>query len=256
MNTDIYRYLMLFCGKLNKVRLILSGRKDQTHIAMFHDIKETNEDITTDYDCRLSDLDNYIQHCKENNLQFVSMDHLLSIQWQLNNSRFAVLTFDDGFESVYTLAYPILRKNRIPFTIFITTELIGTKNHLAEKQLKELAEDKLCTIGMHANEHKMFRYETTAALTDDFIKCKAKLTKITGVSPKHYAFPYGSIYAVSGKNIKCIKSQGVSSISLTDQLMLTSKNIKHPFRLPRLDIPGYYNGRISKKYRGLGVGTE
>lgn len=39
--------------------------------------------------------------------------------------RSAVITFDDGYRSVYTSALPILTRYQIPFTVFLVTSLIG-----------------------------------------------------------------------------------------------------------------------------------
>ncbi len=38
----------------------------------------------------------------------------------------AAVTFDDGFKSVATNAYPVLARHKIPFTVFLVTGLIGT----------------------------------------------------------------------------------------------------------------------------------
>ena len=39
-------------------------------------------------------------------------------------SRFAVLTFDDGFQDLYDHALPVLRKHSAPFTVYITPGLV------------------------------------------------------------------------------------------------------------------------------------
>ena len=37
------------------------------------------------------------------------------------------ITFDDGFKNVYTTAYPVLQRYRTPFTVYLITSLVGTR---------------------------------------------------------------------------------------------------------------------------------
>ena len=48
---------------------------------------------------------------------FISLNTLLKKKVIL--PRGIVITFDDGLEDVYTVAYPILKSRNIPFTVFI-----------------------------------------------------------------------------------------------------------------------------------------
>ena len=43
------------------------------------------------------------------------------------HKRFVAFTFDDGYIDNYTLAYPVLKKYQVPFTIYVTTNLVDQK---------------------------------------------------------------------------------------------------------------------------------
>ncbi len=38
------------------------------------------------------------------------------------------ITFDDGYRDIYYNAFPLLRRKRIPFAVFVVTDLVGTDN--------------------------------------------------------------------------------------------------------------------------------
>jgi len=69
-----------------------------------------------------------------------------------------VLTADDGWESVYTYMYPIIKKLNIPVTLFIYPESISSGNHfLSWNQLKELKDTGLFDIQGHTYSHPNFK---------------------------------------------------------------------------------------------------
>lgn len=45
------------------------------------------------------------------------------------------ITFDDGYRDVYYNAFPLLRRKRIPFAIFVVTDLVGTDKLLVHDEL-------------------------------------------------------------------------------------------------------------------------
>ena len=57
----------------------------------------------------------------------------------LNNEKLpdntAIITFDDGYKNNYTIAYPILKNNNIPATIFLPTDYIGKDCYLWADQV-------------------------------------------------------------------------------------------------------------------------
>jgi peptidoglycan/xylan/chitin deacetylase (PgdA/CDA1 family) len=69
-----------------------------------------------------------------------------------------VLTADDGWESVYTYMYPIIKKLNIPITLFIYPASISSGKHfLSWDQLHELNNSKLVDIQGHTDSHPNFK---------------------------------------------------------------------------------------------------
>jgi peptidoglycan/xylan/chitin deacetylase (PgdA/CDA1 family) len=58
--------------------------------------------------------------------RFISMNELIELANRGFQSDYPWihLTFDDGYQNVYSLVYPFLKENRLPFSLFITTDTI------------------------------------------------------------------------------------------------------------------------------------
>ena len=64
-----------------------------------------------------------------------------------------MLTIDDGFISFYENAWPFLKKNRIPFILFVSTQPVGKRGYMTWEQIKEIEKEDFVFIGNHSHSH-------------------------------------------------------------------------------------------------------
>ncbi|MBO7257340.1 MAG: polysaccharide deacetylase family protein, partial [Alphaproteobacteria bacterium] len=69
-------------------------------------------------------LEKLILFAQKQGYQFVSMSQFLKDKADNKEHKNIVITIDDGWRNVYTYAYPIFKKYRIPFVFYIATDLI------------------------------------------------------------------------------------------------------------------------------------
>ena len=64
-----------------------------------------------------------------------------------------LITIDDAFQSFYLEAWPYLKRNKIPFILFVSTEPVGKKGYMTWDQIKEVEAEKFTSIGHHSHSH-------------------------------------------------------------------------------------------------------
>jgi peptidoglycan/xylan/chitin deacetylase (PgdA/CDA1 family) len=77
------------------------------------------------------------------------------------------LTFDDGWESDYTYAFPVLCELKMRATFFIVPTLVETPGYLSWQQLREMVAAGM-EIGSHSMTHPFMHRLDRAALVREF----------------------------------------------------------------------------------------
>lgn len=109
----------------------LAQLKGRVAILMYHRIvseKELQRYIQPGMYVRNHVFEAQMKFVKEN-FEIISFNELLKLskekKWD-KEKRYCAITFDDGWLDNYTYAYPVLKKNDIPATIFLPTAFIET----------------------------------------------------------------------------------------------------------------------------------
>lgn len=209
------------------------GNKDSNcAIVMFHHILDNYSNEILD-SCQCT-LDEFCEFC-----EFVSKEYnVVSIRdfvQQVNNekNRLLVVSFDDVPNTFYTNAYPILKKYKIPFVLYISNSFLDTEGYLTSAQIKQLSIDPLCTIGAHTRNHQFLKY--CLDLQDEIVTSKEELEKIINKEIRDFAYPYGTPTAINNSVIKFVeKSKSFDTAVTTIPVLVNSNIIKNQFALPRI----------------------
>ncbi len=138
-----------------------------------------------------------------NGKKFVSIDTALrSIS---KNNRSNILTVDDALDDLYTEIYSVCKANNIPFTAFISVDLIDKEGYITTEQLVEMSRDPLVTIGSHGCTHIKLDECDEDGARYEICESKKKLESIIGKEVFAYAYSNG---VASKRDIKLVKKSG------------------------------------------------
>ena len=110
-----------------------------------------------------------------------------------------LLTVDDAFQSFYTEAWPFLKKNEIPFILFVSTEPIGKNGYMTWEQILEIENADFAVIGHHSHTHDYLIDKSDEAFVSDIEKANQIFFNKLGYIPTFFSYPFG-VYSLFMKN--------------------------------------------------------
>lgn len=114
--------------------------------------------------------------------------------------RAVVITFDDGYESVYRHAFPVLKKYGLPATAFVYTDFLGGGDALTWPQMQEMLASGLVDIQSHSKSHRNL-IERRPGETDTVYRANIDTEmrvprdtlerRLPPLKVRHLAYPFG-----------------------------------------------------------------
>jgi len=202
-------------------------------ILSYHEIADKSETLDSSYAVSPSNFDQQIRWLMANGYHFIRVDDILN--YRRNGKplpdKAVLITFDDGYQSVYANAYPVLKKYKIPTVIALVGnwmnskekvdfdgQMIDRNKFLSQAEIKEMIASGLVEIASHSyglhkgipgnpKGHMQPAATTRQWLADkngyedektyqqrvynDLLKNNAFLKNYTGQQPRVIVWPYG-----------------------------------------------------------------
>jgi biofilm PGA synthesis lipoprotein PgaB len=140
---------------------------DRLTVISYHEIEEPAEALIPDYAVSPTMFVRHIDWLRNNGFVFVSVEQVLAAKRGESRlpSKAVLLTFDDGYQSVYTHAWPLLRMLKIPSVISVVTKWqesaeqvdyagkqVARNKFLSWATLKEMQSSGLVEIASHTHD--------------------------------------------------------------------------------------------------------
>ncbi len=145
-----------------------------------------------------------------------------------------LITIDDAFASFYEVAWPYLKKEKIPFILFVSTDAIGQNDYMTWEQIKEVEKESFAYIGNHSHSHNYLVDLKVNDFINDINTSSSIFDKNLGYNPIFFSYPFGEyslpIKEYISKHFKYAFGQHSGVIDVN----------KDPFELPRFPINEKY----------------
>ncbi len=164
---------------------------------MYHRFEENKYPSTN---IKINDFLEHIKIIEENNISFVNPSKFENDLKNKKKERKILLTIDDGFLSFYENAWPILKKKKIPFILFVSTREVGAFNYMSWDQIREISKEDFVEIGNHSHTHEYLVDEESEFIKDDIEKSISIFKKELGKNSVFFSYPFGE-YSIEFKNI-------------------------------------------------------
>jgi peptidoglycan/xylan/chitin deacetylase (PgdA/CDA1 family) len=215
------------------------------YILLYHDLADEGSLISTPTKLFAWQM----QWLKEQQYPVVALSQVVDAvrQGEPLPSQAVVLTFDDGFESVYSRALPVLSRYGFPATVFLVSSYYDERSHgprqndwpgqPAQVPMRPmLTWPQICTMdgqgiafGAHGRSHNRLDRLPRPGLTAELGESKACLEQRLGHAVELLAYPYGRHSA----QVRDIARNAYSGACIASPGRVTSQT--DPYALPRID---------------------
>jgi peptidoglycan/xylan/chitin deacetylase (PgdA/CDA1 family) len=198
---------------------------------MYHRFDENKYPSTN---IQMSVFKKHIKIIKNSNYKFYDPQNLENNFSISRKEKKILITIDDAFTSFYEVAWPYLKREKIPFILFVSTEAIGQNGYMTWTQIKKVEQESFAYIGNHSHSHNYLVDLNDNDFIDDINTSSSFFKKKLGYNPIFFSYPFGEysskIKQYISKHFKYAFGQNSGVIDVN----------KDRFELPRFPINEKY----------------
>ena len=200
MKTIRNLWMVLVCAFCTLSVLCLVGGTAAAQVSIFcyHEIEKPSDPFAIPQ----KQLEQQIKDLKAQGYRFVSLaEYEAYMKGELAlPEKSVMLTFDDGYASVYTQVYPLLKKYHVPAMIALVTswtEGEGKPSDVGElltwdeiRDLKRRGHEIASHTASHPSLTQLLAEGKRAAAMDELVRSRDAIAKETGAAPRFLCHPY------------------------------------------------------------------
>jgi biofilm PGA synthesis lipoprotein PgaB len=168
-------------------------------ILLYHHVAEDTPPSTS---ISPANFDAHLAYLRDNDFNVIALDRMIDSlrSGQSLPEKSVVITFDDGYSSIFDEAFPMLQTYGYPFTLFLSTEPIddGLSNYMTWDQVRQMSAADVI-IANHMVDHPYMlemgedesHSQWLARLSENLMKAEQRIEAQTGQSHRYLAYPYG-----------------------------------------------------------------
>lgn len=173
-------------------------------ILLYHSIGEGNEQAAGRSRIPLDLFASHLEMLVQKKYGVIDLDTVVEglqtgkVLWPENS---VVITFDDGYRTVYRHALPILAQFGLTATVYVVaghfldgvspdSELLTDEAPMSLEELRELVSNGW-TVGSHTLTHKRLSHCSPETVMEEVVESRKLLTNLLGRPVHHFSYPHG-----------------------------------------------------------------